>query len=112
MSDLIDFYNNLKTTVKDDSNSQTTKLFNVNKPGVNVPQGLCHWKKAVNDSCNNLKNECGKRILLDIYCKILPLDDNYKQGHRREMINDIDSFLKSKNIGARDYLQQAQQITS
>lgn len=58
-----------------------------------------------------LKNNCHKHILLDIYCKILPLDKDYIDGHMGQMKSDIDAMLQSNGMTPTQYMTSCYQAT-
>lgn len=91
---LTSFYNDLKSELAEDKPKVTNTL----------PLNPTIWRNKVCKERDKLSEECCKHILLDIYCKILPLDQDYVDGHRGQMRNDIDSFLKDKNMSATQYL--------
>ena len=68
-------------------------------------------KLALIKKGNSLKDNCYKHILLDIYCKILPLDQEYVDGHMGQMSDDIDSMLKSKDMGPTQYITACHEST-
>lgn len=102
MSDnLISFYNNLK----DSLNTKNTNDV--------LDNSTCQNKTIVlSKERDKLVNGCCKRILLDIYCKILPLDDDYKIGHQGAMKSDIDNLLQNRNTTASEYIKSAYENTS
>jgi len=69
------------------------------------------WKRKVMDNCNDIKDRCGKHILLDIYVHILPLDNDYKCRNMKMMKNDIDTMLKNKNMTSNQYLTSCYEKT-
>ena len=96
---LSNFYNDLKNGA-----AQPAKpVFHVGfgPGGMNADAQAWHHKAM--KCCNNLKDKCRKHILMDIYCKILPLDDDYKCGHMGQMSNDIDGMLAAKGMTPTQY---------
>jgi len=73
--------------------------------------GAMAWRSMAAHHCDQLKDDCRKHILLDIYCKILPLDDDYKCGHHGQMAGDIDAMLANKGCTASQYLTSAYEST-
>jgi hypothetical protein len=69
------------------------------------------WRNKTNIECDKLKDACYKRILLDIYAKVVPLDSSYVAGNMGVMKDDIDSFLQSKNMSATEYLKSCREST-
>ena len=59
-----------------------------------------------------LKDKCRKHIILDIYCKILPLDKEYIDGHHGQMCNDVDCMLDKKGMSATQYLTSCYESTN
>ncbi|MCM1230754.1 MAG: hypothetical protein NC489_11520 [Ruminococcus flavefaciens] len=73
--------------------------------------GAVAWRNMAAHHCDHLKDDCRKHILLDIYCKILPLDDDYKCKHHGQMAGDIDAMLANKGCTASQYLTSAYEST-
>ncbi|MCM1233306.1 MAG: hypothetical protein NC489_24575, partial [Ruminococcus flavefaciens] len=84
---LSQFYDNLKGELSKDS-VPAPQMMKVS-PGLGHPSphhpGAMAWRGMAAHHCEHLKDDCRKHILLDIYCKILPLDDDYKCGHHGQM---------------------------
>jgi len=94
---LLSFYDGLKKSQATDDDS--SMLVNVN--GINGDR----WRaKAVNHS-HHLCDKCCKHLLLDVYVKILPLDDDFKCGHMGKMCGDVDNMLAAKGMTATQYLK-------
>lgn len=107
---LSQFYTNLKTNL----DQPTAPTFNVraNPATFNTqPADLTVWKNKCHHHCHELKDKCAKHIILDIYCKILPHDKEYIDGHRGLMGSDIDAMLTSKNMTPTQYLKSAYEST-
>ena len=75
-------------------------------PGVVTPPPMSYstYRNQAATQCEELKDQCGKRILLDIYCKVLPLDSNHISGSQGDMKKDIDNFLTNKDMTSSQYL--------
>jgi hypothetical protein len=69
------------------------------------------WRTNLRSEGNKLKEDCAKKIILDVYCKILPFDTNYIQGNQGELKQDVDTFLKNKDMTAMQYLQSCGEST-
>lgn len=69
------------------------------------------FKTKANQYANQLKDDCSKHILLDIYCKILPLDKDYVDSNKSMLSDDIDSMLTSKGMGPTQYLKSCYEST-
>lgn len=78
--------------------------------GMNNPGAIAFKRKACSE-CDLLKNRCGKHILLDIYCKVLPLDQDYVNGHMGQMSSDIDCMLANKGCTPTQYLKSCSEKT-
>lgn len=100
--DLKNFYNNLKNE-KDKLDSGIKTI--IPSAPINTPAGSMEWKRSANDCAKQLTDNCRKHIILDMYCKILPLDDDYIQGNIGTMKADIDTMLINKGMTATQYLQ-------
>lgn len=111
---LTQFYDNLKGDLDKGSSPVGPQMMRVS-PGMghgmrNHP-GAFAWSQMASKHCDHLKDDCRKHILLDIYCKILPLDDDYKCGHHGQMVGDVDAMLANKGCTATQYLTSAYEST-
>ena len=70
------------------------------------------YRHKVRKNCDALKDKCMKHFLVDIYCKILPLDDDYKCGHMGQMKGDIDSMLAVKGMTPTQYFTSCFESTN
>lgn len=108
MGDLKTFYDDLK--------SEKNRLDRGNAPVVhtnpiNTRLGALEWRKKATDVAQDLSNDCAKHIICDIYCKILPFDDDYKCGHQGMIKQDVDDMLASKGMTGTQYLQSCANAT-
>lgn len=102
---LTSFYNDLKSELSQDKPKLNSNLIDVTNHGsLHSSPGLATWRNKAVIERDKLKEGCCKRILLDIYCKVLPLDKEYIDGNQGQMKSDIDSFLTNKNMSATQYL--------
>lgn len=111
-TNLTQFYDNLKQKMNNDE-APANNLMNVKMgPGGfnNSPNAMAWRNKAVN-CCDQLKNDCHKHVLLDIYCKILPLDQEFIHGNRGMMKQDIDGMLAAKGMNATQYMTSCYEST-
>lgn len=103
---LTQFYDDLKNRLGQDN----TPPSNVMKVGGNPIQGMSQspgamaWRKKAACERDKLEDGCRKHILVDMYCKIIPLDDDYIHGHHAQMKGDVDSMLANKGMTASQYL--------
>lgn len=110
---LTDFYDKLKTDLSKDRPNVNANLMSVGSPnGLQLSPGATAWRNQAVKERDKLKEGCCKRILLDIYCKILPLDQEYIDGNQGQMKSDIDSFLTNKNMTAAQYLTSGYEKTN
>lgn len=102
---LSNFYDELKDELKKNDSSSYPNMMKVGvgNVGLNHP-GAIRWRNIAAKECDKLKDNCRKHILLDIYCKIIPLDDDYVQGNMGKMKSDIDAMLASKGMTATQYI--------
>lgn len=84
MGNLTELYDNLKSDVR----PTISPVGGFNKD---------RFMNLANKEANNLSNSCAKKILLDIYCRVIPLDSDYVKGHMGVMKQDIDKMLASKD---------------
>lgn len=70
-----------------------------------------NWRNMAVKVSEGIKDRCRKHILLDIYVKTLPLDDDFKAGNMGMMRDDVDKMLADKNMTATQYLTSAAKAT-
>lgn len=70
------------------------------------------WRNKAARNCENLKDKCRKHIILDIYAKILPLDDDYVCKNKELLSNDVDSMLACKDMTPTEYLKSCSESTN
>lgn len=84
MANLTELYDNLKNEVR----PPISPIGGFNKD---------RFMNLANKEADKLSNSCAKKILLDIYCRVIPLDHDYVKGHMGVMNKDVDSMLASKD---------------
>lgn len=110
---LTQFYDDLKSKLDqpDGPAPNAIRVGGVPINGVSQTPGAIAYRRKALGECDRLKNDCRKHILLDIYCKILPLDSDYVCGHHGQMKSDIDSMLAHKDMDATKYLTSCYEAT-
>lgn len=100
-----------------------SELYDEIKAGTNMPvapykapitlgsPGASAWRNIAAKECDTLKDQSAKKILLDIYCRIIPLDSNFVAGNQGMMKSDINNFLANKNMTATQYLTSCKEKT-
>lgn len=68
-------------------------------------------KFQLGKKCEQLKDNCYKHILLDVYCKILPFDKEFVDGHIGQMKGDIDAMLQNKGMSPAQYMTSCYNAT-
>lgn len=101
---LNNLYNNLKNEVSGPISSN--QMFHV---GNDAEAHKWHHKAMLN--ADALKDKCRKHILMDIYCKILPLDADYVHGHMGQMDDDISKMLDTKGMTPTQYFTSCSEST-
>lgn len=112
---LTSFYDNLKSNMNSDKGTPVAPMATT----AGIPARTLAPAATPNDiinhklmhHCNKLREDCRKHLLLDIYVKILPLDDDFKTGHMGMMKNDIDCMLANKGMNATQYLTSCSEAT-
>ena len=106
---LTQYYDNLKSRLDDDSSTSTTLM----KVGDNMshPGSVAYINRAQSEA-DKLTDNCCKHVILDIYCKILPLDQSYISGNMGQMKSDIDSMLANKGMTASQYITSCHESTN
>lgn len=105
---LTDFYDGLKSGLAQDQPARSSNM-NIVTPG---SPGAVAWRNQAARESEKLKEGCYKRIILDMYCKIIPLDSDYVAGNQGQMKSDIDSFLANKGMTATQYLTSCHEKTN
>lgn len=98
MDSLTDFYNKLNQD-------------NVTSKPIAAPMDDYEWRAKLAKKAHCLKDKCMKHILLDIYCKILPIDQDYIDGHMGQMRGDVDGMLKAKGMSPVGYFKSCYEST-
>lgn len=106
-NNLSQFYNDLKQKLhNDEPNVDKSALINV------VPiHGASAYRAKAQKCCKELKNDCYKHLLLDIYCKVLPLDPDFIHGHMGDIKSDIDNMLNYKQMTPEMYFKSCYEST-
>lgn len=104
---LTNFYDDLKNRISEPS--VLNRPINVGNGGM-TPAATAWRNKAVMNA-EKLKEGCRKQILLDIYCKILPLDSDYIDRNQGVMKQDIDNMLDQKGMTATQYFKSCSEKT-
>jgi len=108
---LTSFYDALKDDLA--KPDMVSKPMNVTRApgGLDQSPGELAYRHKAAKCRDNLKDKCCKHILLDIYCKIIPLDKDYVDGHQGQMTSDIDAMLDKKGMNATQYLMSCSEAT-
>ena len=97
MGELSNYYNDLKSAESPVSSPVVLR-------DVNVPAVAAAWRNRAAANAEKLRDDCKKHLIVDVYCKILPLSDDFKAGHHGQMCNDIDCMLAKNGMTATQYL--------
>lgn len=110
---LTQFYDDLKSKVDPVGSTVSPGIRVGGNPvlGSSMSPGAMAWRSKAASECENLKDACCKHIVLDIYCKTLPLDKDYIDGHHGQMKADVDNMLASKGMTATKYLTSCYEST-
>jgi hypothetical protein len=112
MDNLSNFYNDLKSEL---AVKKPETLINVGTPGSSfstMSPGAGRWRNLAVKEADKLRDGCFKHIILDIYCKVLPIDSDYIDKNKNIIHSDIDNMLASKNMTPTQYLTSAQEKTN
>lgn len=112
--DLMKFYDDLKNQLNSNpAGTPPEGMIRVGTPtttGLPTPGAQAFRQKATIE-CDKLKDKCCKHLILDIYCKVLPLDGEFVLGNRGMLSSDVDSMLASKGMSASQYLTSCSEKT-
>lgn len=103
--DLTKFYDDLKSEL-DNGRSPVAA-----GPALSTPTGELSWRTKANQASQKLSDDCRKHILLDIYCKVIPLDADYVQNNMGVLKGDIDNMLAGKGMTATQYFKSCSDAT-
>lgn len=103
--DLTKYYDDLKSEL-DNGISPTSS-----GPSLSTASGEEIWKNKAFRASQELSDKCRKHILVDIYCKIIPLDGDYVANNQGVMKGDIDNMLTSKGMTATQYFKSCSEQT-
>ena len=111
-TNLTQFYDDLKQKLNND-NMPTTPVMKVGMQpgGFNASPNALAWRNKAAHHAHHLKDDCCKQLLVNLYCKILPLDKEFIDGHQGMMKNDIDCMLANKGMTATQYLTSCYEST-
>lgn len=70
------------------------------------------WRNKAAKCAEQLKDDCRKHIIIDVYCKILPLDKEWIDNHHGKVCHDVDCMLGNKDMTATQYLTSAFESTN
>lgn len=101
------FYKTLKAKL-DDKSEPSPMGYRVAAPS-GIP--AAQWRSKAACCKDKLVDKCRKHIIFDIYCKVLPLDDDYKCNHVGQMKHDVDSMLDNRGMTATQYITSALDAT-
>ena len=108
---LSQYYNDLKDGMRRPAPEPVTVKVSGGMMPDRVHPGALAFRHAAAQQAKCLAKDCHKHMLLDIYCKILPLDQDYIDGHRGQMSADIDHMLAGKGMDATQYLTSCYEAT-
>lgn len=112
VSPLTQFYDDLKAGIaKEHHHHHGGMMHHVGGPGDMFNPGATVWRNKAAKEAECLKDKCYKHFLVDIYCKISPLDADYVDGHHGQMCGDVDSMLAGKDMTATQYLTSCYEAT-
>lgn len=109
-NELTQFYDNLKSNLAS-SAAPTPSMISVGKPNDFDNPGAELYKRKAMKCRHELEDQCAKHIIVDIYCHILPLDQQYIHGHHGRMCQDVTSMLDNKGMTASQYLTSCSEKT-
>ena len=99
------YYHDLKQELNSNSPAQVSRALQVSPKD---PQ----WRAQASQEADKLVDGSAKRIILDIYTRILPLDPEFIAGNQAMMKGDVDNFLANKNMTATQYLTSCKESTN
>ena len=98
-NELSTFYTNLKKSLADP-----------NPIAVPAPTDNMVMHKMI-DNRDKLKDDCCKHLVLNLYCKVLPLDQDWIRGNMGQMQNDVNSMLAKRNMNGIQYMTACKEST-
>lgn len=102
------FYKELNDELakKDNPPTSSINVGHSNDLNLSTP-GAIKYRNIACKEAEKLTDACNKNVILNIYCRILPLDKEYIDGHQGQMISDVNNMLANKGMTATQYLQDA-----
>lgn len=88
------------------------KSLQIGPAGLDASPAALAWRNKSAHNAECLKDDCRKHLIIDIYCKILPLDKEWIDGHRKQVCCDVDKMLANKDMDATQYLKSAYNATN
>ena len=104
---LTQFYDKLKS----DLEAEKPKILEPVGKTLNNPAAAASWRNLAIKERDKLKNDCCRKIIIDIYTKTLPFDKDFIDGNRGMIAQDIDAFIQSKKMSPYEYLRSAYEAT-
>lgn len=107
-STLEDFYKKLNDELKKEETPSDNGINVGHSKDVDLSfPGAVKFRNAACKEAEKLVDTCNRNVILNIYCNILPLDKEYIDGHKGQMISDVNNMLANKGMTATQYLQDA-----
>lgn len=111
-TNLTSFYDDLKQKLNNDVSPENNITgIKFGPGGFNNSPNAMAWRNRAVKCRNKLEDDCHKHILVDVYCKILPLDNDFIDGNRGLIKNDIDNMLDNKGMSATQYMKSCYEST-
>ena len=104
---LTQFYDKLKSDLDVDKPKVTSPV----AKSLDNPATALAWRNKAAQEADKLRNDCCRKIIIDIYTKTVPFDQPYVDGNRGTLANDVDKFMQSKNTTPYQYLRSAYEST-
>lgn len=110
-NELTQFYDTLKSNLDSSTVPNTPSMIKVGSfKDFDHPGAEMFRRKAIR--CRDeLEDKCAKHIIIDLYCRILPLDQNYIDSNHGRMCQDVTSMLDNKGMTASQYLTSCSEKT-
>ena len=70
------------------------------------------WRAKAAKCRDELRDHCAKHLIVDIYCKILPLDADYICRNGQQCQHDVDQMLSAKGMTPVQYLKSCSDTTN
>ncbi|MDE7347046.1 MAG: hypothetical protein K2N48_09970 [Muribaculaceae bacterium] len=112
-SSLSQFYNDLKNDMEKPATHHPDEMMKVSGGMMKdaVHPGALAFRHKVKHEADRLANDCHRHLIVDVYLRTVPLDQDYVSGNQGKLCGDVDNMLAAKGMNATQYLTSCFEAT-